>query len=152
MIKSIPYKRILVCGSQWWARIPYENLGYDEATKEKIKNINFEQLKMFYDVMNFFYHDPDFNIKCIIEGDAKGADRLAGKWADLKGIGKAVYPADWDKYGKKAGPIRNKQMLDEGKPDCVIAFLTKNSRGTRNMVSQADKAGVKVFKVEWYGD
>jgi hypothetical protein len=57
------------------------------------------------------------------------------------------FPADWDKYGKAAGPIRNKQMLDEGKPQAVIAFSydLARSRGTANMVAQARDAGLPVW-------
>lgn len=82
--------------------------------------------------------------KTIIHGNARGADKLSGLWAKAHNFELDVYPADWNKYGKAAGPIRNKQMLDEGKPDLVIAFRFKNSRGTQNMIDQATKAGVKV--------
>jgi len=83
----------------------------------------------------------------LIHGDAIGADRLSEEV--LKGYFKGGfvverYPADWEKYGKEAGPIRNKQMLDEGKPDMVIAFRLQNSRGTQNMIDQATKAGISV--------
>jgi UDP-N-acetylmuramoylalanine-D-glutamate ligase len=56
-----------------------------------------------------------------------------------------TYEADWDTHGKAAGPIRNKRMLDEGKPDLVVAF--PGGRGTANMISQARKAGVEVIEV-----
>src|SRR6186713_1671523 len=79
-----------------------------------------------------------------IEGGAKGADFLARCWAKFEGYEFEEYPANWKEHGKKAGPIRNKQMLDEGKPDLVIAFLAPNSRGTKNMIEQAEKAGVPV--------
>lgn len=79
----------------------------------------------------------------IIHGAARGADTLAGRYSDAKSIRLAVYPADWNKFGKAAGPIRNTQMLVEGKPDLVVAFMFKDSRGTKNMVEQAKKAGVK---------
>lgn len=80
----------------------------------------------------------------IIEGEARGADTLAKQWAEERYLPVEKYPANWDTHGKAAGPIRNKQMLTEGKPDLVIAFLAPNSRGTANMISQAEKAGVPV--------
>lgn len=81
----------------------------------------------------------------IIEGGARGVDTLAKEFAIKYGMAVKEYPADWDKYGKAAGPIRNKQMLDEGKPDLVIAFLnSQHSRGTKNMIEQATKAGIEV--------
>ena len=82
----------------------------------------------------------------IIEGECRGADRIARDLAILLGFNILPFPADWKRYGKAAGPIRNQQMLDEGKPDLVIAFhndLSK-SRGTRDMVNRAKKAGIQV--------
>ena len=82
----------------------------------------------------------------LIEGCARGADQLAGAWADAYGIAHLKFPADWDRLGRKAGPIRNKQMLDEGRPDLVVAF--PGNSGTFNMCRQAEAAGVRVIKVE----
>lgn len=84
------------------------------------------------------------DIKTIIHGDAKGADRMAGAYARTWGIEEVKFPADWNKHGKAAGPIRNTQMLKEGKPDKVIAFLAKDSKGTKNMIEQATKANIPV--------
>ena len=81
----------------------------------------------------------------LIEGCAAGADTLANRYAREHGIHIEHHPADWNKYGKAAGPIRNRQMLVEGKPDLVIAF--PGGRGTANMVEQARNAGVPVQKV-----
>lgn len=84
----------------------------------------------------------------IIEGEAKGADFLARVWAKFRYLPYEAYPADWKTYGKAAGPIRNKAMLTEGKPDLVIAFLAKDSIGTKNMINQATNYGVEVKVVE----
>lgn len=83
------------------------------------------------------------NIEIIIHGAATGADTLAGQIAREKGIEEISFPANWEKYGRAAGGIRNKQMLDEGKPDAILAV--KGGRGTTNMINQALKAGVKVY-------
>ena len=82
----------------------------------------------------------------VIHGAARGADTIA---ADLaKGMGMKVlpFPAKWDRYGRAAGPIRNRQMLWEGHPDVVHAFHTdlEASNGTADMVKQAEKAGIPV--------
>jgi hypothetical protein len=82
----------------------------------------------------------------ICHGGARGADELAGAWAKSRSIKCKVFHADWAKHGKGAGPIRNKQMLVEFKPDCVIAF--PGGRGTANMISQAQKAGIPVYVQE----
>jgi hypothetical protein len=58
------------------------------------------------------------------------------------------YPAQWAKYGKKAGTIRNCQMLNEGHPDIVLAFPLPGSIGTWHMVKIAKKAGVGVIVYE----
>lgn len=84
-----------------------------------------------------------YGIDVLIHGAARGADTVAGNWAERNGIETQVFPADWQKHGRGAGPIRNKQMLDEGKPDGVVAF--PGGRGTANMIAQARAAGVKVY-------
>jgi hypothetical protein len=81
----------------------------------------------------------------VIQGGAKGADRTARSVAEQLGIMVREFPADWEKYGKAAGPIRNQQMLNEGKPDLVIAF--PGGKGTQDMINRAKKAGVKVTKI-----
>jgi len=84
-------------------------------------------------------------IALLIEGGATGADTLARDWATDRGVPVRTFPADWKTHGKAAGPIRNRQMLTDGKPDWVIAF--PGGRGTANMVQQAREAGVRVFVV-----
>jgi hypothetical protein len=81
----------------------------------------------------------------IIQGGAKGADYVAKAWAILRQFSYIEFPADWKKYGKSAGYIRNKQMLEEGKPDLVIAF--PGDKGTAMMVDLARKVGVEVIVV-----
>lgn len=81
----------------------------------------------------------------LIEGCARGADQLAGLWADSRGVEHLKFPADWERLGRKAGPIRNQQMLREGRPDLVIAF--PGGRGTANMIQQARAANVEVIEV-----
>lgn len=84
-------------------------------------------------------------ISCVIQGDARGADALAKSWAVSRDVMHEDYPADWGLHGKAAGHIRNKQMLDAGHPDKVVAF--PGGKGTKNMVAQARKAGLKVLEV-----
>ena len=83
----------------------------------------------------------------MIDGDQRGADRMAGRWARLRGIENLIFTADWAKRGKGAGPIRNQRMLDEGRPDLVVAFL--GGKGTTDMVRRAERAGVAVQRVGW---
>lgn len=81
----------------------------------------------------------------LIHGAARGADSLAERWAKDNADNIEAYPADWDKYGKRAGYIRNVQMLNEGKPDLVIAF--PGGKGTQMMINLAEAAGIPVVKV-----
>lgn len=87
----------------------------------------------------------------LIEGEAPGADSMARDWALNEEQPIEQYPADWEKHGKAAGPIRNQQMLDEGKPELVLAFVNKplaESRGTADMVRRAKAAGIPTYVVE----
>jgi len=81
----------------------------------------------------------------IIHGCARGADSHAGDWAHANFLQWLAFPADWKTHGRLAGYIRNKQMLDEGKPDLVVAF--PGGRGTAMMVKIAREAGVEVIEV-----
>lgn len=82
----------------------------------------------------------------IIHGNARGADFLADQYAREKSLRVISFPADWDLHGKAAGPIRNKQMLDEGKPHAVIAF--PGGAGTANMIKLAKNKGIPVLHVK----
>lgn len=80
----------------------------------------------------------------IIEGGAKGADRLARSWAEQNGVPVMEFPAPWSRYGRGAGPVRNAWMLEWGQPDVVVAF--KGGSGTTDMVERALRAGVDVLQ------
>lgn len=84
--------------------------------------------------------DPDF---VVIEGEAKGADTLARTWAETWKLDVEPYPADWNRYGKSAGFVRNKQMIEEGKPDLAVGFIDRplhETKGSRMMASIARRA------------
>lgn len=83
----------------------------------------------------------------LIHGNARGADRLAGKLAHDLGWTVEVHPADWKKYGRKAGPIRNQEMVNTGANIC-LAFPVGESRGTRHCITAAQKAGINTIIVE----
>lgn len=90
----------------------------------------------------------------IIEGGARGADSHASTWACVHGVDIVTYTAEWERHGKAAGPIRNQEMLDRGKPDLVLAFVDKplaESKGTADMVRRAEAAGVPTYVIEASG-
>lgn len=84
-------------------------------------------------------------IDLIIHGHARGADSMAAVWAVANGIDNLGYFADWKTHGKAAGPIRNQKMLDDGRPDLVIAF--PGGPGTADMVRRARLSGVEVREI-----
>ena len=83
-------------------------------------------------------------VAVVIHGAARGADTMAGAWAVARNVPVQAFPAQWDTFKKRAGPIRNQQMLTEGRPDLVIAF--PGARGTAHMVGLAREAGVEVIE------
>ena len=102
---------------------------------------NFADKKLMLGVMKTLPKDT-----IIIEGEAMGADSLARDIALELNFVVEKFPADWDKHGKSAGPIRNQKMLIEGKPQRVLAFFydMENSIGTWDMVRKSQKAGLTV--------
>lgn len=81
----------------------------------------------------------------ICHGGARGADWLAGEWAKFRKIPCTVFYAQWDKYGKRAGILRNQQMLDEFKPTLVVAF--PGGRGTADMVARSRAQKIPVMEI-----
>lgn len=81
-------------------------------------------------------------IDTIVSGGARGADALAERFAEENGLKMIVKKANWDKYGRAAGPIRNKLIIEEA--DMVAAFPSPKSTGTRNSMSLAKKAGKRL--------
>lgn len=79
----------------------------------------------------------------IVSGRARGADRLGEKFADEYGYPVKCFEADWQKYGKAAGPIRNNDMAEYASEDgyygVLIAFWDCKSRGTQNMIDIAER-------------
>lgn len=110
--------RVLVCGSRHWDDT--------DAIHERLGEL------------------PDHTV--ILQGGAMGADRLAMGVANRRSLAVTTYYADWQRYGRAAGPKRNQRMLDHGQPDFVIAFHEdiRSSKGTLDMVRRARKAGVPV--------
>lgn len=79
-------------------------------------------------------------------GKPEGVDYLGELWAVRNGVPCEVYPANWEKFNKSAGAIRNRQMAKVA--DALIALPTKKSKGTRDMINVMRKLGKKVFVLE----
>lgn len=78
----------------------------------------------------------------IVSGGARGADSLGERYAKEKGYKLKIFPAEWDKYGKSAGFMRNIVMGDYA--DGLIAFWDGKSSGTKHMIDYARQKGLKV--------
>jgi hypothetical protein len=85
----------------------------------------------------------NFYITQVVSGGATGVDKLGEGFAKLAGLSLKIFQADWNKYGKSAGPIRNKQMAEYA--DGLIAIWDGKSRGTKNMIDEMKKLGKPVF-------
>lgn len=84
-------------------------------------------------------------IEALAQGGACGADALAREWAKRRGVTVATYLADWKALGRGAGPHRNQRMLEEFRPDLVLAFA--GGRGTLDTVTRARAMGIEVRSV-----
>jgi len=85
----------------------------------------------------------------VIHGGCKGIDTIAGKYAKQRGLTVIVFPAEWNKYGRSAGMIRNEEMLEQS-PDFVVGFHPElsQSKGTKNMIDISNKKGVRTMWVK----
>ena len=94
------------------------------------------------------YHKHDKTI--IVSGGARGADTLAEKFANEFGFEKVIFKPDWDLFGKSAGFIRNKKIVDAC--DVLFAFQINKSKGTQHSIDLARKAGKEVYVIEVSND
>ena len=113
-------ERLLVCGSRRWT---------DRVAIEKAIGSGLE---------------------VVIEGEAPGADRLAREIAERRGIAVLPFLAHWRVHGKRAGVLRNRDMLREGRPTRVMAFTDDFGNphsGTRHMCKIAVEAGIPTWLI-----
>jgi hypothetical protein len=140
--------RVLVCGSRNWTD----------------QNMVFAVLDGLYAEATVGYLVTDLGGFTLMQGCARGADEIAAWWADNSPMHShnerpddppfehLQFPADWNRHGRAAGLIRNQQMLDEGKPNLVVAFKddfdwTLRRGGTEDMVRRAKAAGIPTYVV-----
>lgn len=111
---------------------------------------SFDNYNLMRDKLDYYLQNKR-NI-VIVSGDAKGADSLAKKYAKEKGYEIKIFMARWDKYGKRAGYIRNEKMFNYIKrfPECgCVAFWDGKSRGTMHDINIAKtiKVPIKIVKI-----
>jgi len=116
-------KTVLICGDRHWSD--------REAVRSWLSKLQ------------------DWGYDTVIEGEARGADIIAREEAENVGMTVHRFPADWSKYDRSAGAIRNRQMLDEN-PQLVLAFHRNlaASKGTADTVREAKKRNIEVIVVD----
>jgi hypothetical protein len=106
---------VLVCGSRAWLDVP--------SIRTRLREL-----------------PPD---TVILHGGARGADQIAATIGRALGLIVREFRADWSRLGKRAGYVRNVEMLDE-RPDLVLAFQLDASKGTQHTIDEARKRGIPV--------
>lgn len=107
--------KVLVCGSRTWSDA--------DAVRERLLELPPESV--------------------VIHGGARGADVMAATTATALGLSEQAFLPDWRRLGKRAGIVRNLEMLDEA-PDLVIAFWDGDSIGTKHTIDEAKRRGIPV--------
>ena len=111
--EKLAIKRVVIAGCRYYSN-------YDEA--KKYIDFCLTNIRKENDII-------------ILSGGASGADAIGERYAKENGFKVEKYPADWERYGKSAGPKRNRQMAEN--TDYVICFWDKRSKGTKSMIEFA---------------
>lgn len=130
--------RILVTGSRDW-----EDYRTIYAALEAIAH----EHDLYYEPDEYGNTLPDPDKMTVVHGACPtGADEWADQWAisncDMRLVER--HPADWEKFGKRAGFLRNKEMVDLG-ADVCLAFIKNNSKGASMTLALAEEAGIRTL-------
>lgn len=102
-----------------------------------------------YNIVEQAISESGFVITAVVSGCAPGVDRLGERWARENKKELFQFPADWNRYGSRAGFIRNKQMVDFVSPDgCVIAVWDGVSKGTLSTIELSKEKNIKLYVKE----
>lgn len=134
--------KILVCGGRDFGNVNKGKAITKEEIEEHKKRL--AEYRYIIDSLRSICQGRKLERVTIIEGGATGVDSVAADFALMDGCAIEEYQAKWKEHGVSAGPIRNRRMIEEGKPDVVIAF--PGGKGTANMVAQAKAYKIPVEK------
>lgn len=123
--------RVIVCGSRDWTGVLAEERIYRTLT-----------------AVETFSQAIGSDLVIIHGGCPTGADAIADRWVRRRDDEPEIWLADWTKYGKGAGPVRNIQMAMAG-ADMCLAFLREHSRGTQDMIVKAEVQKIPTFVIHW---
>jgi hypothetical protein len=128
---------IIVTGSrELWPK----GLKHPDGTAHRWKGLDWDVQSFVRKTLNLYI--PVCQI--LVHGAARGLDTLAHAWATDAGIEIDQYPANWESYGLKAGPRRNREMLTAYPYGVVVGFPGPNSAGTRDCMKEAVRRGMSV--------
>src|SRR5665213_2705728 len=96
-----------------------------------------------FSVVEAAIKNSEFKITEVVSGMCTGPDLLGERWAAIYNVPVIRFPADWNRYGRAAGPIRNKQMADHAQ--ALIACYDGVSRGTASMIKLAREKNLKIY-------
>lgn len=105
----------------------------------------FDNFDLLTSILNFLIEDYESTI--IVSGGAKGADSMAEIYASEMKLSTLIYEADWERFGKRAGFIRNKLIVDNS--DFIVAFWDGKSKGTKHTIDLATNAGKEVIIIRY---
>ena len=128
--------RVIVYGGRWYGRHA-EEIGLSLAEFEIARERDRREKVHLYTVLD------SIGITELCEGGARGADALAGRWASERGVKHVTFKADWFRYGRGAGGIRNQRMIDEFGPDAGVPF--PGGSGTADMTRRLQNAGIPIL-------
>lgn len=101
--------------------------------------------KKVYEVLDGLHNTR--KISFVVHGNARGADSLAGDWADTNSVSQDRYAANWSRYQAYAGPIRNREMVIKHRDiELIVAF--PGDTGTGDMIKVAALAGIRVMQIK----
>ncbi len=128
-------KRVLVYGGRKWGVATSEDSAERRAQAQR-------ELTLLRRTLRLLLESGDL----VITGGGEGADRGAGVLArQLVGVDYLEFKADWDAFGKMAGPARNQQMIEEGLPDIGVGF--PGGKGSEDMRRRLHGAGIPVVEI-----
>jgi hypothetical protein len=130
--------RVLICGGRMYGNVPPDQTDDPEAIAKAMRERALLKARL-----DHYNERRGFSV--LIHGGAMGADYHAKWWAIRQRLPVVEIKADWT-LGKKAGPLRNQRLIEEGRPDLAIAF--PGGKGTADMVTRLRIAGIETIKIE----
>jgi hypothetical protein len=127
--------RVLIYGGRDFGNVRAGNLSPEELERRSA------EYRLGYDFLTSLFPHRDV---AVIQGGAPGADALGADWAVCSEVALTTFRADWSRWGRAAGPMRNARMLEEGRPDMAVEF--PGGRGTADMRKRLKAAGVPIHE------